>query len=81
MPPIVYAQSFITSICCAILLSLSLLDMLSPGRRHYPMVRLLKQMHDSSNIHLHAHRTVEIDGAVEYKSLPSGLHNVHEDLV
>jgi hypothetical protein len=24
---------------------------------------------------------VELEGAVEYKSLPSGLHNVKEDLV
>lgn len=24
---------------------------------------------------------VEVEGAVEYKSLPSGLHNVSEDLV
>lgn len=25
--------------------------------------------------------TVELEGVVEYKSLPSGLHNVTEDLV
>jgi hypothetical protein len=24
---------------------------------------------------------VEVEGVVEYKSLPSGLHNVHEDLM
>lgn len=26
-------------------------------------------------------RIVEVEGVVEYKSLPSGLHNVTEDLV
>lgn len=26
-------------------------------------------------------KTVDIEGVVEYKSLPSGLHNVTEDLV
>lgn len=27
------------------------------------------------------HRIVDVEGVVEYKSLPSGLHNVSEDLV
>lgn len=29
----------------------------------------------------HSGFAVELDGAVEYKSLPSGLHNVKEDLM
>ena len=59
---------------------LTLADMWSLGNVLCPVVRDIRGRSIDRN-ELTPRNIVNVDGIVEYKSLPSGLHNVSEDLV
>lgn len=67
----------LTYVCCIAMwfLGKELRQVVSDRMRSYraPLCFLRRKANDSC--------IVEVEGVVEYKSLPSGLHNVREDLM